>query len=113
MKNIMSMIFVLVVFVLGFYIVTEYNENKIHKIYTIENLNLMIQNNVLKSDYERNTYNKNYTDMDNDKIYCNLNSIVQSFLINTYFYNFKDNINFIDFIYQYGYSNYYILVERR
>ena len=113
MKNIIAMVIMIIIFISGFFIVTIYNEKQEKQKFTIENLNYEIDNSMLNSQLKFNTYNENFIGDHNYYIYSVLKTEIQSFLIKTYFYHFKDKMSFYDFIFEFGYSSYYLLSEKR
>ena len=110
---ILTVLFIITIAIVVNVFYVDYETNKNEKQFTIENLNLLIENSQISSQLKFNTYNNNYIGENDFYIYCNLESKVQSFLINTYFYNFKNEISFYDFIFEYGYSNYYLFSAKK
>ena len=98
----MRLTIITVLLILSFVTLNKlYQSNELDKMkveYSIDNLMESIDNSTLKNTFDRNTYNSNYIGIGNNKAYCNLQSDIQSRLIKTYFYNYKDSINFLTFL---------------
>lgn len=106
------LILMMVVFISYMSVNDLIDNSRISDIYTISLLNSAIENSEISTQLKFNTYNTNFIGANDFYIYCNLSTEIQSLLIKTYYHNFKDEISFYDFIYEYGYSSYYLFTEK-
>lgn len=89
-----------------FSFLSDMEENRKKEMYSLSELEIMIENSDTK-EMDFNIYNSNYVGNSVSKVYCNLDDTIETFLIMTYYYHFKDNMEFTEFVYSYGFSSYY------